>query len=355
MPAASNSPCVLHRARTACYAEDVNFDDVRAQPNAVRVLKQALKNDRVASAYLFDGPSGVGKTRAALALASALVCNEKPRVGCGTCTACQRAQDGKHPDVRVVKPRDEGDQNIQVEFIRQEVLPFAQYAPFEARAAVMIFADADICFPSNHSESANAMLKTLEEPRPNVHFILISARPERLLQTIRSRCQRVRFQRLPNATLQQVLEEHNIVAAERDAIVGMADGRADVALTLASEGKGATLLELAARIDATIEASKPGACIELSESLAKRDDLPLVLDTLSSYYRDVAAVGLALPTSALLFGASVHTIRDRAAVLSPERAAARVDLIRRTAEAIDRNANAQITLDSMLLSLRSAT
>lgn len=339
----------------AWYAFFVNFDDVRAQPNAVRVLKQALKNQRVASAYLFDGPSGVGKERAALALAAALVCTEKPRVGCGGCASCQRAVEGKHPDVRLVRPREEGDQNIQVEYIRQEVLPFAQYAPFEAGAAIMIFTDADVSFPAYHAESANAMLKTLEEPRANVHFVLISSRPDRLLQTIRSRCQRVRFQRLPNPTLQLILEEHNVVASERDALVGMADGRADVALALAREGKGAELLQLAARIDATVETSKAGACIELSESLAKRDDLPLVLDTLSSYYRDVAAVGLDLPASALLFGGSFDTIRERAMALSPERAAARVDLIRRTAEALDRNANAQITLDSMLLSLRAAT
>ncbi len=333
----------------------VTFDDVRAQPNAVRALKQALANDRVASAYLFDGPTGIGKGRAALALATALACPAKPRVGCGKCDVCRRIAEGKHPDVRVIHPREEGDQNLQIEYIRAEVLPFTQYAPFEAAAAVMIFTDADVSFPGNHAESANAMLKTLEEPRANVHFILTSSRPDRLLQTIRSRCQRVRFQRLPPTTMLQILEEHNVPVAEREAVTGLADGRADVALALAADGTGSKLLELATRIDAVVESGRAGPAIELAESLAKRDDLPLALDSIVAFYRDVAATALAMPASSLVFGRSAPAIQERAKTLSPERAAARADAIRRAAEAIDRNANAEIVLDSLLLSLRAAT
>lgn len=336
-------------------ARDVNFDDVRAQPNAVRALRQALANDRVASAYLFDGPSGVGKERAALALATALACPQKPRVGCGRCDVCRRIGEGKHPDVRLIRPREEGDQNLQVEYIRAEVLPFTQYAPFEAAAAAMIFSDAEVSFPSYHAESANAMLKTLEEPRANVHFILLSSRPDRLLQTIRSRCQRVRFQRLPPAEMLRILEEHNVPVSEREAVTGLADGRADVALALAAEGTGSKLLELATKIDAVVESGRAGPCIELAESLSKRADLPLALDCLSAFYRDVAVTSLNMRDAELTFGKSVAAIQERGRTLSPERAAARVDAIRRAAEAIDRNANAEIVLDSLLLSLRSAT
>ena len=132
------------------------LDDIRAQPVAVKTLRTAVQRDRVASSYLFEGPSGVGKQRAALGLATALLCPTAPGKGCGACDVCRRIAGGNHPDVRVFLPREEGDRNIQVEFIRAEVLPFSQFAPFEGAAALAIFPDADISFPDNHAEAANA-------------------------------------------------------------------------------------------------------------------------------------------------------------------------------------------------------
>src|SRR5690554_6974860 len=105
----------------------------------------------------------------------------------------ERIRRGNHPDVRVFRPRDEGARNLPVEVIREQVLPVAQFAPFEASGAFLIFPEADVSFPEAHPEAANAFLKTLEEPPKGVHFILLAERPDRLLQTTRSRCQRVRF------------------------------------------------------------------------------------------------------------------------------------------------------------------
>ncbi|MCA9603264.1 MAG: DNA polymerase III subunit gamma/tau, partial [Myxococcales bacterium] len=138
----------------------MTLTDVRAQPTAVETLRRALASDRVASAYLFEGPSGVGKTRAAIGLAQALLCTAAPNHGCGTCATCTRIETGGHPDVRLFAPREEGAGNIQVEYLRETILPFTRYAPFEAARAVTIFPDADISFPAAHPEGANALLKT---------------------------------------------------------------------------------------------------------------------------------------------------------------------------------------------------
>ena len=176
------------------------FDSIYSQPSAVRTLERALASDRLATAYLFEGPSGVGKERTALALAEALVATDE--------ASRRRLRAGSHPDARVFRPRDEGHRNVQVDYVRSEILPVAQFAPFEAERAFLIFPEADVSFPEHHPEAANALLKTLEEPRPNVHFVLLAERPDRLLATIRSRCQRVRFGRLPDETLARILEEH---------------------------------------------------------------------------------------------------------------------------------------------------
>ena len=98
------------------------LDAVRAQPAALKALLRAREHGRVASAYLFDGPSGVGKELAAIAFATDVVSGGNPH-------SIDRIEAGAHPDVRVFGPRDEGKRNIQVEVLRSEILPLAQFAP----------------------------------------------------------------------------------------------------------------------------------------------------------------------------------------------------------------------------------
>ena len=332
----------------------ITFSSVRAQATAVEVLERAIAHDRVAHAYLFDGPAGVGKQRAALALATALLCPEKRGRGCGLCDTCRRIATGNHPDVRVFPPRDEGDRNLQIAFLREQVLPFAQFAPFEARAAVVVFPDADVSFPMNHAESANALLKTLEEPRPNVHFALLSSRADRLLPTIRSRCQRVRFGRLPPVALDRILDERAVPEPRRAAAIALADGSAERAIALAEEGAAAALLDEALRIDGAIEARKPAGVLAAAEALARGDDPVLALDTLATFYRDVAAASLGASDDTLAFRSEATRIRARATTLDAAHASARVALLRRAVTHLERNANAEITLDALLFELGSA-
>ena len=232
------------------------FDAVRGQPGAVDVLERAIAGGRVASSYLFEGPGGVGKQRAALALAKAVI-------GADAALA-QRIDGGSHPDVRVFPPREEGRRNIQVDTLRQEILPIAQFAPFEARAAFLIFPEADVSFPEHPPESANALLKTLEEPRPDVHFVLLSERPDRLLPTIRSRCQRVRFGRLSPELLRAILAERDVPEEARDPSIALADGRADRAIALA-DGEAVELLEVALEVDEACTTGGPGTLVRVSD------------------------------------------------------------------------------------------
>ncbi len=128
---------------------------VRAQDGAVQALLRASEQGRVASAYLFDGPSGVGKELTAVSFATDVVARGNPQI-------VDRIEADAHPDVRVFRPRDEGKRNIQVDVLRNEILPLAQFAPFEARSTFFIFPEADVSFPGFQPEAANALLKTLE-------------------------------------------------------------------------------------------------------------------------------------------------------------------------------------------------
>ena len=322
------------------------LDSIRAQDGAVRALTRARAHGRLASAYLFDGPSGVGKERTALALATDIVASGDPHT-------VERIELGAHPDVRVFGPRDEGKRNIQVEVLRTEILPLAQFAPFEAGATFFIFPEADISFPVFQPEAANALLKTLEEPRPNVHFILTSERPDSLLQTIRSRCQRVRFGRLPQAVLRDILTSEGVPDHSIAPAIALSGGRADVALALASDGAVEALSELVFSIADAIQTSGPGVLVELAEQLARREDLELALLTLQSFYRDLAATSLGLPAERLGFSERGEELHERAEPISSATAAARVSLIHDCVRSMQKNANKQVALDSLLFGLRN--
>ena len=320
------------------------LSEIRAQDHAIGILRAALERNKLASAYLFEGPSGVGKLQAARALARVLVSE-------GSSEIDRRIAAGSHPDVRVFPPRDEGDRNLQVAVVRSEILPIAQYAPFEAKRAFLIFPEADVSFPEAHPEAANAMLKTIEEPRQNVHFILVAERPDRLLATIRSRCQRVRFSRLPDAVIDSILVAQGVPEHERLAAIALSGGRADLALELTKDGLADALLALALRVDAAAASGRPGAIVSAAEELSRFEPLERALDALAMYYRDVAAAALGRPDDALAFRHRAPEIRARAEQLGAARAGRASSMLRELDEQLEQNANKEIAIGAMLAAI----
>jgi DNA polymerase-3 subunit delta' len=307
---------------------------------------RAREQGRLASPYLFDGPSGVGKELAAVSFAIDVISQGDPRV-------IARVRAGSHPDVRVFRPRDEGKRNIQVEVLRSEILPLAQFAPFEAASTFFVFPEADVSFPDFQPEAANALLKTLEEPRPNVHFILTSERPESLLPTIRSRCQRIRFSRLPSDVLRDILQGQGVPDQAIAPAIVLSTGRADVALALARDGAVEELTDLVMSIDDAVRDAGPGTLVDLAEQLALRGDLELALLTLQTFYRDLSVWRLGLPASEIGFSTRIDEIRQRATTITASAAAARVSLIHECVCSMRENANRQMALDSLLFDIRN--
>ncbi len=323
---------------------------IQAQDAAVTTLRRAVSQDRLAHTYLFEGPSGVGKEMAALGLAAATLCDRALHEACD-CETCRRIGAGQHPDVRVFRPRDEGDRNLKVEQVREEILPFTKFAPFEARAAFVIFPQADVSFPIKLAQAANALLKTLEEPRKGVHFVFLSERPDRLLPTIRSRSQRVRFRALPPDVIDRILDAHGIAADARGPAISLAAGQADRAIALGSEGRAAALLELALRVDDALQHGAPGPLLDLSEDLARSDDLAMQLAALALFYRDLGVIALDGGTASLGFNHALSALEERAQRASAERFASRVQRIHQTLEELQRNANPELAVSAMLFAL----
>jgi DNA polymerase-3 subunit delta' len=233
------------------------------QPAARLALTAAVGSP--SHAYLFAGPPGSGKGSAARALAAELLADGAPDPG----DARRRvlADPSPHPDLVWLRPP--GTQHL-VEEVRERVIAAAAYRPFEGERRVFVIEAAE----AMAEESQNALLKTLEEPAAFAHLILVTAEPEALLETVRSRCTPVRFERLKAEAVEAALADLDADAGERHAAALLAGGDVDRARFLLGD-QGRALREaarrtvVAARTDALGETPWT-ALLEASEAAGAR-------------------------------------------------------------------------------------
>jgi DNA polymerase-3 subunit delta' len=178
----------------------VPFAPIVGHARTLELLRRAVSRGSIPQSLLFAGPEGVGKHATAIALAQAINCPQRTEGdGCGTCKTCRRIAAGTFSDVVAL---DKGDRaSIGIEPLREQVLNQIGYRPFEGRRRVFIIDPAD----DMTVQTQDALLKTLEEPPPSAVLILVTAYPDSLLATIRSRCRRVRFSPLPEEDVVRVL------------------------------------------------------------------------------------------------------------------------------------------------------
>jgi DNA polymerase-3 subunit delta' len=216
----------------------LSFDDIAGHDRPATILKRALANKTLAHAYLFSGGEGIGKKMTALALAAAVNCrNPVSSGGCGECPSCRKVAALTHPDVHILAA--DGDE-IKIDQVRQTQADLA-LKPFEGAKKILIVDGAESMNPS----SANAFLKTLEEPPGETLIVLVSPLPQSLLPTIRSRCQEIRFLPLPRPILAQALmRKRNLSEEDAWFLAAIAQGSLGRGLAMDVEQEKAVREEL---------------------------------------------------------------------------------------------------------------
>ena len=320
----------------------------------LELLARANARGTLPPSLLFAGPAGVGKRLTALALAQALNCERQISYtsgtdACGECAACRRIERGVHADVLIVEPGDTGA--IKIEQIR-DVVERCGYRPFEGRRRVVIADGADaLGLPAQ-----DAILKTLEEPPPASVFVLITDRPDVLLPTVRSRCQRLRFGPLAPADVAALLiRDHGMTETEAQAAAAASDGSIGRALEGAAEG-ATDARDVAARLlQGAASTTDPRRRLDGAKVLtgggSDRGELSRRLLALASLIRDLGLLGARGDERALANADLKPQLQSLLRSYDGDRTVRAFSTVDRALDALNRNASPKIVADWLALNL----
>jgi DNA polymerase III subunit delta' len=340
------------------------FSELIAQERALGSLRAALRRGTLHHAYLFGGPEGTGKARAATLLAQAANCEGgAPGPGglredpCGACGPCRKIEKGVHPDVLVLaaertmakagrwepKSGRTPSKDIVVDQVRDLVDHRLALKRFEGRRRFVLVDPADAMNPP----AQNALLKTLEEPPDDTTLVLVASSPDALLPTIRSRCLRVPFAPIPDTAIAARLEREGRSGEEARLAAALAGGSFGRALALDGEA-------LAARRDAVLAAAAldpddAGAWLAYAaEHGGDREAAGELCELLLLWLRDVLATQ-ASPAASLALAGLAEATRTTAGAISPAEALRRRREVSRTAAALRQNASPVLALERLLI------
>lgn len=317
-----------------------------ADEDAVGLLDRSIQQGRLAHAWLLTGPAGVGGLALAREFAKALLCDAEQGRPCSECRQCQRVASGHHADVMVISPTAAGSIGIEA---ARDLQAAANLQPYEASGRVIIIDDADTLT----REAANALLKGLEEPHPNVTLILVTANDEAILDTIRSRCQIVPLRPIPFDQVAEALRENGAGDEEANRLAKLSGGRLEYALSLLADTapldtRRAALDEILAVRGEPVADRLRRAGRMADNFYADRQQLLARLEAWASIWRDALVVAANAPED-VTDPDQTERIREIGISLSEAQSVLNETLF--TVQALRQNANARLALESYLLSL----
>ena len=326
------------------------WQEIEGQDRAVRLLRRALDGKQLHHAYLVAGDEGVGKELLGRLVAQAANCEAEPASRpCGACPTCAAIARGVYTDVFWVRPQSElvarglinkGDlegaasREIRVDEVRQLARRLS-FALTRGRRKIAVIAPADAL----NERAQNALLKTLEEPPADTTFLLLTAHPDQLLPTVRSRCARLTLVPLTEALIARRLQAHGVPEAAALARAGRAEGSLGRALQLSAEelAKHDDQLQL---LELTLHAPDEREALDFAEGQGEREPAR------------AAVVGLLERTRTLLVEQALGTAGPAAAALVPALLLRQHALCGEVLAALEQNGNPRLQLERLLLSLR---
>ena len=337
----------------------MQWADIVGQDRAVRLLRGALLRDQVHHAYLLAGPAGVGKELLARVFASAANCEAEAKEArpCGACANCKAIERGNFPDVMLIFSQAEmivrgrlskadlenaPSKEIRVDEVRA-LSKRLSLAALRGRRKVAIVVPAE----AMNERAQNTLLKTLEEPPSATTFLLISANPDALLPTIRSRCARVQLGPVPEERIVERLLRDGV--AEQEARERAARAQGSFSRALEEQGERRPLIEEAER---ALSAADERDALDFAEAHGEREAALFAALALQAWLRDLLVAQTGAPPQALELRELQPLAAQVAGRLSPPALLAQARMCSEVIEALEQNGNGRLQLERLLLTAR---
>ncbi|MEP7271221.1 MAG: DNA polymerase III subunit delta' [Acidobacteriota bacterium] len=313
------------------------------------ILRRLVKNDRLGATMIFAGPDGVGKRLFALTLAKAANCLNPPQGivdSCDICPSCFRIDQGSHGDVVTVQA---DGPYIKVGQAR-ELAENIRYRPFEGRQRFFIIDEADRL----REEAANALLKTFEEPPPTSTLILITARPDALLPTIRSRAQKIAFAPLSLTEMEAfIASNHPRPEGDQALLARLSEGRVGRALSIDLADYRRDRRELIELLELLASGENRYRLLKAGEYLGKheREAFEKKLDLLARLLRDMVLLSSERSNNEIINFDEGERLARLSSRIGWERLVTLVDRLNQLRLSLMININRQIAMESLLQEL----
>ncbi|MYC76173.1 DNA polymerase III subunit delta' [Candidatus Poribacteria bacterium] len=309
----------------------------------IEQLQHTVASGRIAGAYLFVGPTGVGKETVARYFAQLIFCQQEaqPPTVCGTCLACRKVDSGNHPDLQFIRPEGSLLKIGQIRELQRQVI----YEPLEASRKIYILTDVD----RMNAEAENCLLKTLEEPPANSVLILLTSNAQVLLPTTRSRCQILQFYPMSTQELAEILvDRFSVVPKQATSLAIAAGGSIGKALTQIENGD-----PLTEKVPEILRETDPLAAFKLAEDFKNN---PETLGELVTWYRDLLLLQQGAPSELITHIYAIEELRAIVPYYSHVRIQQAIQIIFDTKSLLDNtNTNATLALEVMCLKLLKAS
>ncbi|MFA7534057.1 MAG: DNA polymerase III subunit delta' [Tissierellaceae bacterium] len=259
----------------------MDFTDILGHERQIDSLKSAIEKGTISHSYLFEGEEGLGKRDLALVFAKTLLCEEGKSEPCNKCSSCRKFDGDNHPDFKITRPVKN---LIKIEKVGELIKDMAT-RPLEGRRKIYIIDDCHTL----RLESQNALLKTLEEPPEYINIILITPFKNKIIPTILSRCQIVKFYPLKGSVITNLLvEKYSIDQSEASFIGAFAKGSLRKSIEYATSGKLFEKRdEIIKIIDALIKGDKTRALTSLNFFSENKENAEEILDIMIYWFRDL--------------------------------------------------------------------
>ena len=325
----------------------MDFSSIIGQKEVTGSLTRLLSENRIGHAYIFTGPAGIGKKTIAHLFAGLLLC-ENPEAGssCGKCSACLLYKNGSNPDYHRINTEEA---SIGVDRIR-EIQGDVAIKPLYSKRKVYVIEDA----AKMTDQAQNCLLKTFEEPPAYVVVILLAVNYDMLLETIRSRAQRINFRKYTyEQVCQAVAERYGREYNRLELAASYSDGNIGIALELAGDREFTLIRDRAFELLAGVAKGKMDDVLEFTAFMEEnKDSTDLLLDIILLYYRDLLVVCETGNENMLINSDKKDIIFNNARMYRSRRIIDNIAAIEAVRRALKQNANYQLGIDNMLIKLR---